>query len=171
MGKVLGGGSSINVMVWARGHQSDWDFFASEAGDPAWDYGSVLQIYRGIEDWQGTPDPEYRGVGGPVFVQPAPDPNPLALATVEGAHAAGVPVFENPNGRMMEGAGGVSITDMPLRNGKRQSIFRSYAFPIMDSPNFTVLTQALVLRLTFDGKRATGVEVLHAGKVLRITAG
>src|SRR3982751_1714823 len=66
---------------------------------------------------------------------------------------------------------GVSITDMPLRNGKRQSIFRSYAFPIMDCPNFTVLTEALVLRLTFDGKRATGVEVLHAGKVLRITAG
>jgi choline dehydrogenase len=171
MGKVLGGGSSINVMVWAHGHQNDWDFFASEAGDTSWGYQSVLQIYRGVEDWHGAPDPEYRGVGGPVFVQPAPDPNPLAPATVEGAHTAGVPVFDHPNGLMMEGAGGVSITDMPIRNGKRQSIFRSYAFPVMDCPNFTVLTQALVLRLTFEGKRATGVEVLHAGKVLRLTAG
>jgi choline dehydrogenase-like flavoprotein len=82
MGKVLGGGSSINVMVWARGHKSDWDFFASEAGDPAWSYESVLNIYRRIEDWHGAPDPKYRGTGGPVFVEPAPEPNPLAPATV-----------------------------------------------------------------------------------------
>ncbi len=57
MGKVLGGGSSINVMAWARGHKTDWDFFASESGDPAWNYESVLTIYRRIEDWQGAPDP------------------------------------------------------------------------------------------------------------------
>src|ERR1700752_2408594 len=59
MGKVLGGGSSINVMAWARGHKNDWDFFASEAGDPAWNYQSVLNIYRAIEDWHGAPDPDY----------------------------------------------------------------------------------------------------------------
>src|ERR1700720_3971920 len=53
MGKVLGGGSSINAMAWARGHQSDWDFFAKEAADPAWSYASVLQLYRRIEDWHG----------------------------------------------------------------------------------------------------------------------
>jgi choline dehydrogenase len=77
MGKVLGGGSSINAMIWARGHKSDWDFFASETGDSAWGYESVLDIYRRIEDWQGSPDPEYRGTGGPVFVQPLQrDPNP-----------------------------------------------------------------------------------------------
>jgi hypothetical protein len=69
MGKVLGGGSSINAMVWARGHKNDWDYFASEAGDPAWSYESVLNIYRQIEDWHGAPDPKYRGTGGPVFVQ------------------------------------------------------------------------------------------------------
>jgi choline dehydrogenase len=82
MGRVVGGGSSINVMVWARGHRSDWDFFASEAGDPAWNYESVLDIYRRIEDWHGAPDPKYRGTGGPVFVEPAPDPNPIAPATL-----------------------------------------------------------------------------------------
>src|SRR5258707_15559652 len=76
MGKVLGGGSSINVMAWARGHKNDWDFFAAEGGDKAWSYESVLNIYRRIEDWHGAPDPDYRGTGGPVYVQPPPDPNP-----------------------------------------------------------------------------------------------
>ena len=80
MGKGLGGGSSINAMIWARGHKSDWDFFASEAGDPAWSYESVLNIYRRIEDWHGAPDPTYRGIDGPVFVQPKPDSSPVARA-------------------------------------------------------------------------------------------
>jgi choline dehydrogenase len=60
MGKVLGGGSSINVTIWARGHKNDWDFFAAEAGDDAWGYESVLNIYWRIEDWHGAPDPDYR---------------------------------------------------------------------------------------------------------------
>src|SRR5258706_1524052 len=76
MGKVLGRGSSINVMAWARGHKNDWDFFASESGDPAWSYESVLNIYRRMEDWQGAPDPTRRGTGGLVFLRFAPDPNP-----------------------------------------------------------------------------------------------
>ena len=67
MGKVLGGGSSINTMVWARGHRDDWDFFASESGDMAWSYEAVLNLYRRIEDWHGEPDPEYRGTGGPFL--------------------------------------------------------------------------------------------------------
>lgn len=60
MGKVLGGGSSINVMLWARGHRSDWNHFAGEAGDDAWNYESVLKIYRRIEDWHGPADPPRR---------------------------------------------------------------------------------------------------------------
>jgi len=171
MGKVLGGGSSINVMAWSRGHKNDWDYFASEAGDPAWNYESVLNIYRRIEDWHGAPDPKYRGTGGPVFVQPAPDPNPIAPAMLEGARSVGIPTFENQNGRMMEGAGGSSILDVRLRDGKRQSVFRSYTFPYMDRSNLTVLTHALVTRITFEGKRATGVECIYSGKTLRISAG
>ena len=130
MGKVLGGGSSINVMVWARGHKNDWDYFASEAGDPAWSYESVLKIYCRIEDWHGAPDPKYRGTGGPLFVQPVPDPSPVALAMLEGTRSVGIPTFENQNGRMMEGAGGCSLLDVRLRDGKRQSVFRSYTFPM-----------------------------------------
>src|SRR5258707_2098397 len=129
MGKVLGGGSSINVMAWARGHKNDWNFFAAEAGDTAWNYESVLNIYRRIEDWHGTPDSKYRGIGGPVFVQPAPDPNPIAPAMVEGARSIGIPTFQNQNGLMMEGDGGASIMDLRVRDGMRQSVFRSYAFP------------------------------------------
>ena len=171
MGKVLGGGSSINVMAWSRGHKNDWDYFASEAGDPAWSYESVLNIYRRIEDWHGAPDPKYRGTGGPVFVQPAPDPSPIALAMFEGTRSVGIPTFENQNGRMMESAGGCAFLDVRLRDGKRQSVFRSYTFPYMDRPNLTVLTHALVIRLTFDGKRATGVEITYDGKTHRIEAG
>ncbi len=158
MGKVLGGGSSINGMGWARGHKSDWDFFASETGDPAWSYESVLNIYRRIEDWHGAPDPKYRGTGGPVFVQPAPDPNPIAPAMVEGARSIGIPTFEHHNGRMMEGDGGAAIFDLRIRDGQRLSVFRSYTYPRMAQSNLTVLTNALVTRLTFDGKRATGIE-------------
>ncbi len=171
MGKVLGGGSSINVMAWSRGHKNDWDYFASEAGDLAWSYESVLNIYRRIEDWHGAPDPKHRGTGGPVFVQPAPDPSPVALAMLEGTRSVGIPTFENQNGRMMEGAGGCSLLDFRNRDGKRQSVFRSYTFPYMDRPNLTVLTHALVSRITFAGKRATGVECIYNGKTHRISAG
>jgi choline dehydrogenase len=171
MGKVLGGGSSINLMNWSRGHQSDWDFFAAEAGDPAWSYASVLQIYRRIEDWHGAPDPTYRGTGGPVFVQPAPDPNPIAPASMAGARSVGIPTFENQNGRMMEGGGGAALFDMLVREGKRQSVFRSYTFPVMDQPNLTVLTHALVTRLTFEGNRATGVEMVFDDTMHHMGAG
>jgi choline dehydrogenase len=171
MGKVLGGGSSINVMIWAHGHKSDWEFFASEAADKAWSYQSVLNIYRRIEDWHGEPDPDYRGTGGPVFVEPAPDPNPIAPAALEGARSVGIPTFENQNGRMMEGPGGASITDVRVRDGYRQSVFRSYVSPYMDRPNLTVLTGALVTRLTFEGKRVTGVEFSHDGQIHRVGAG
>jgi choline dehydrogenase len=171
MGKVLGGGSSINVMAWARGHKNDWDFFASESGDTAWNYESVLNIYRRIEDWQGAPDPTRRGTGGLVFVQSAPDPNPIAPAMVEGARSIGMPTFDSNNGRLMEGEGGASILDLRVHDGKRLSVFRTYAFPYMDRPNLTVLTHALVTKLTLKGKRATGVEIALDGKIQRITAG
>jgi choline dehydrogenase len=171
MGKVLGGGSSINVMAWSRGHKNDWDYFAAEAGDKAWSYESVLNIYRRIEDWHGAPDPDYRGTGGPVYVQPAPDPNPIAPAALEGARSVGIPTFENQNGRMMEGEGGASILDVRVRDGYRQSVFRSYVFPYLDRPNLTVLTGALVTRLTFDHTGVTGVEFSQNGQIHRVGAG
>jgi choline dehydrogenase len=171
MGKVLGGGSSINLMAYSRGHKPDWDFFASEAGDPAWSYESVLNIFLRIEDWHGTPDPKYRGIGGPLYVQPTPNPNPVFRAMLEGARGIGIPTFEHPNGLMLEVASGAAIQDIRARDGKRLSVFRSYTFPYMDRPNLTVLTNATVLRLIIKDKRTTGVEISHNGKTHRIDAG
>src|SRR5215468_5056181 len=170
MGKVLGGGSTINAMIWARGHKSDWDFFASETGDPAWGYESVLDTYRRIEDWQGAPDLRHRGTGGPVFVQPLHNPSPAVQALFEGIRSLGIPIFENQNGRNMEADGGASVADVRIRDGKRQSIFRAYVFPHMDQPNLTVLPHALVTRLTFEGNRTTGVEISYEGSTRRISA-
>jgi len=171
MGKLFGGGSSINAMIWSRGHKSDWDFFAEESGDPSWNYESILGTYKRIEDWHGSPNPNYRGTGGLVFVQPAPDPHPMALAMLDGAKSVGIPIFDSPNGIMMEGAGGSSIVDTRIRNGKRLSVFRTYVFPYMDRPNLTVLPNALVSKVLFDGKRASGVEVVYEGKAIHIGAG
>jgi choline dehydrogenase len=171
MGKVLGGGSSINVMAWARGHRNDWDFFAQVAGDEAWSYASILQLYRRIEDWHGAADPDHRGSGGLVFVQPAPDPNPIAPAMVEGARSVGIPSFDSHNGLMMEREGGASILELRARDGQRLSAFRTYTYPLMDRPNLTVLTDTLVTHVTVDGNRATGVEIIHEGKALRIGVG
>src|SRR5260370_34005896 len=114
-----------------------------------------------MEDGHGVPDPKYRRTGWPVFVQPVPDPSPIALAMLEGTRSVGIPTFENQNGSMMEGAGGSSIVDGRFRDGKRQSVFRSYTFPYMDRPNLTVLTRAFVTRTTFEGNRATGADWLY----------
>jgi choline dehydrogenase len=170
MGKVLGGGSSINAMYWVRGHKTDWDFFASEADDPAWNYESVKSIYQRIEDWGGEPDVEHRGTGGPVFVLPT-HLQPIGTAMCESARSMGIPTFENLNGRMMEADGGCSASEFRIRDGRRLSIFRSYTFPYMDRPNLTVLTHATVTRLIMDGKRASGVEIAYNSKVHRIGAG
>jgi choline dehydrogenase len=163
MGKVVGGGSSINVMVWARGHKNDWDYFADESGDKAWGYESVLSTYRRIEDWYGTPDPDYRGTHGPIYVEPAQHPNPVAPAIVEAAPSVNIPKFENQNGRMMEGPAGAAITDVCIRAGYRQSVFRSYIGPYLGRPNLTVLTGAMVTRVCINDRRATGVEFLCQG--------
>jgi choline dehydrogenase len=151
MGKVLGGGSSINLMVWARGHKNDWEDFATEAGDPSWGYESILEIYRRIEDWQGAKDPFRRGIGGPVHVQSAANPQPIAHAMVEAAASLGFPTFDSPNGEMMESRGGAAILELAVRGGKRSSIFRSYVYPKLSQPNLAVLTHTLVSKLLFSG--------------------
>ncbi|MBD2439819.1 GMC family oxidoreductase [Nostoc sp. FACHB-110] len=164
MGKVLGGGSSINVMVWARGHKNDWNYFAEASGDPAWGYESILDIYRRIENWQGASDPVRRGTGGPVYVESAANPQPIAQAMVEAANSMGIPRFESPNGEMMEGRGGAAINDLIIRNGYRSSIFRSYVYPLLNQPNLSVLTHTIVNKLIFDNRSVIGVEVIQDGR-------
>lgn len=171
MGKGLGGGSSVNVMVWAHGHRSDWDHYAAESGDIGWGADAVQGIYRRIENWQGTPDPDYRGTDGPVWVQPAANPSPIAGALLDAAEELGIPRFESPNGRMMEGAGGAAISDMLVRDGRRHSLYRAYLRPLADRPNLTILTNTLVRRILFNGRRASGVEIERAGEIRSIAVG
>jgi len=102
MGKVVGGGTSINAMVWAHGHRNDFDHRAKEAGDDAWNYQHILDIYRRIEDWHGAPDSARRGSGGEVFVQPAPNPSSIAPAFLKAAESLGIPTFADQNGVMQE---------------------------------------------------------------------
>jgi choline dehydrogenase len=164
MGKALGGGSSINVMLWARGHKSDWDYFAAAAGDPAWSYDSVLSIYRKIENWQGTPDPARRGRDGLLYITPPIQPNPVATAMLDAASELGIPVFDDVNGSMMEGPGGAAYFNLRIRDGRRQSIFRSYTFPLMNQPNLTVLPGTMVTRVLIERGAAVGVECIAAGR-------
>jgi choline dehydrogenase len=171
MGKVLGGGSSINVMLWARGHKTDWDYFAAEAGDPAWSYSSVLAIYRQIENWQGASDPGRRGQNGLLYITPPVEPNPVATAMLHAATELGIPVFDDVNGSMMESpGGGAGYFNLRIRDGRRQSIFRSYTFPLMNQPNLTVLPGTLVTRVLIERGAAIGVECRLDGRPQRFHA-
>ncbi len=170
MGKVLGGGSSINVMLWARGHKSDWDYYAAQADDPAWSYDAVLALYRKIENWQGIPDPVRRGRDGLLYITPPIDPSPVAVAMLDAAAELGIPVVDDVNGSMMEGPGGAAYFNLRIREGRRQSIFRSYVFPLMNRPNLTVLTNTLVTRVLIERGTATGIECLLESKPHRFHA-
>jgi choline dehydrogenase len=166
MGKVLGGGSSINVSTWSRGHRADWDFYAQEARDEAWGYDVVLKLYRDkIEAWTGARDPQYRGTGGAVHVQPAADLEPFSFAVLDAAESVGLPRFPNANGQMMEEAAGCAAVDETVFGGQRKSIYRSYLYRVMHQPNVTVLTGALASKVLFEGKRAVGVEFLRDGQL------
>src|ERR1700722_13859006 len=169
-GKALGGGSAINAMIWARGHRGDWDSFAAEANEAAWGYDSVCEIYRRIEDYRGAPDPLYRGVGGPVHVEPAAALSSFALARLSASDECGIPTFGSPNGAMMEAPGGAAIYDLRIRNGKRESVFDSYVAPVRDRPNLTVLTEAFVLRIVISQNRAVAVEVAVGGDTMVFAA-
>ncbi|MGC1301280.1 MAG: GMC family oxidoreductase N-terminal domain-containing protein, partial [Caulobacteraceae bacterium] len=171
MGRVLGGGSSINTMVWARGHKSDFDAWAQAVDDPAWDYDHALALYRKIEDWRGAPDPLRRGVGGPVWIEPAQDPSPLAPAMVQACAGVGIPALDDHNGVAMEGPGGAALANLIAKGGRRRSMAVSYLYPVMGQPNLTVLTEALVARVVIQQARAVGVAFTWNGHEHVVGAG
>jgi choline dehydrogenase len=171
MGKVLGGGSSVNGLIWARGHKNDFDSWAEQTGDAGWSYASVLEIYKRIENWDGPPDPVRRGNGGPVYVTRPRDPIPLTCGLIEAAAAAGVPAVEDLNGAAMEGAGGCGLPNITVKKDhERVSMAGAYLRPAMARPNLTVLLRAEVQRLEFDGTRVVGVEFAHEGASCRVRA-
>jgi choline dehydrogenase len=170
MGKAVGGGSSINACVWSRGHKNDFDFWASETGDAGWNYENVLNVYKRIEDWQGVADPVRRGKGGRLWIEPAKNPNPIAYAMLEGAAAAGIPKFDDQNGKMMEGAGGVAIANLRIRDGRRRNLPSDYLYTALKRPNLTLLTGAEVQGLTMNGTNVTGVTFMRDGKLATVKA-
>jgi len=170
MGKVVGGGSSINATIWARPFKKDLDYWADESGDPRWGYEHALSIYRRMENWQGKPDARYRGKGGPVWCQPAADPHPVARAMLNACGSLGLPVLDGLNGAREEGPGGFALMDQIIRDGKRQSMARSYLYPVLARKNVTVLVRAHVDRVTVTGTRATGIEISRGGVKSRIEA-
>ena len=168
MGKVLGGGSSINGLVWARGHKNDWDTWAEQSGDVAWSYESVLGIYRRIEDWQGPANDRLRGKGGLVSVSlPQAPVNPVAPALMKAAADFGMPTVDDLNAETMEGEGGAGMPNLIVKNGRRVSMAVAYIHPILDKPNLTVLLHTHVNKLLIKGKRAVGVETVIANGQVR----
>lgn len=170
MGKVLGGGGSINVGTWARGHQADWDFFAEAAGDPAWGYRAVLEEYRTIEGGRNGSDAGRDGPSGPMWVQPAQDPHPFFSAALDGMSAQGIRRFDKMNGPLWEAPNGCAYVDEIVHDGRRQSPYRSYVYGRLGQPNLTVLTGAVLTRVRFQGKRAVGVDFAFGGKTERVDA-
>jgi choline dehydrogenase len=169
MGKVLGGGSSINVSTWSRGHKADWDYFAAAAEETAWSYDSVRDLYGSVEAWGGEPD-QLRGRHGTMHIHPVDNLHPFSLAVLEAAEAAGLPRFPNANGRMMEAAQGCSVVDETVFGGRRQSVYRAYLHPRQSQANMTVVTNIMVNRILFEGCRAVGVECVVNGRTKEFRA-
>lgn len=157
MGRVVGGGSSINATIWARPFKHDLEHWAAQSGDPAWGYEHALSIYRRVENWQGKPDARYRGQGGPVWCQPAANPHPLAPAMLAACRSLNLPVLDDQNGAREEGGGGFALMNQIIKEGRRQSMARAYLYPVLSRPNVTLLVNAHVNHLTMTGPRVTGV--------------
>jgi choline dehydrogenase len=168
-GKVLGGGSSINTLVWMQGHERDWDSLSQQVHDPRWNYASIRDIYQRVEDWQGPSEKQGRGSGGPMHIESVIEPSPISSAMLEAAELAGIPRFGSFNGPLRQAVSGCCFTEVIVREGERRSAYRSY-IGRKDQPNLTVVTGALVTRVVFSGKRAEGVDVLLAGQSLRFSA-
>lgn len=170
MGRVVGGGSSINATIWARPFKDDLEHWAKVSGDKSWGYESGLEIYRRMESWQGQPNDRYRGKNGPVWCQPANNPHPLAPAMLAACKSLGYPVLDDLNGKREEGGIGFALMNQIIRDGRRQSMARSYLYPVLSRPNVTVLVNTHVDKLTLQGTKVTGVQINRAGTVSNVGA-
>ncbi|MEY2955666.1 MAG: choline dehydrogenase, partial [Pseudomonadota bacterium] len=167
-GKVIGGSSSINGMVYVRGHARDFDHWA-EAGATGWSHADVLPYFRRMEDWHGAEagtDPAWRGAGGPVKVSRGRRENPLFAAFIEAGREAGYGVTPDYNGARQEGFGAMEAT---IWQGARWSAASAYLRPALATGRVR-LVRALARRVVFDGLRATGVEIERGGTVETIAA-
>ena len=153
-GRMVGGSSSMNAMVYMRGNAADYDGWAA-AGAQGWSYRDVLPYFMRSEDNERGAD-DYHGVGGPLHVSDSRAMSRVVDAYVEAAVEAGYPFNADFNGAAQLGVGRHQLTQF---NGRRWSAADAYLRPALDRKNLTVITKALAHRVLFDGTRATGVEI------------
>ena len=154
-GKVLGGSSSINGMIYIRGNAMDYEKWAADPGMEDWDYAHCLPYFKKAENRLKGPD-AYHGTDGPLVLETGPCKNPLFSAFLNAAEQAGYPLTDDINGYQQEGFGAF---DRNIQDGRRLSAARAYLHPVLKQrPNLDVICRALTTKIRFDGKRAVGVE-------------
>lgn len=153
-GKVIGGSSSINGMVYVRGHARDYDTWA-EMGADGWSYADVLPYFKRMEHSHGGQGPDWRGASGPLHITRGPRHNPLFNAFIESGRQAGYPVTADYNGEQQEGFGPMEAT---IWRGRRWSAANAYLKPAMKTGNVQVI-RGLARKVVFEGRRAVGVEI------------
>jgi choline dehydrogenase len=166
LGHVLGGGSSINALVWSRGLARDYDSW-ERSGAKGWGFKDVLPTYKAQEDWEGGAN-QWRGAGGPVHIRKPGDPHPTAPAFIEAARQMGFPVNDDSNGPMRPGAGYINMNI--AADGTRVSSSRAFLRPNLDRPNLTLLLNTNVTKVVVDGDRVTGVEIVAADGTKNVRA-
>ena len=155
-GKVLGGSSSINGMIFQRGNPLDYERWASDPGMATWDHAHCLPYFKRMENClAAAPDDPFRGHSGPLVLERGPAQGPLFEAFFEAVQQAGYPLTDDVNGYRQEG---FAAFDRNVHDGRRLSAARAYLHPVMNRPNLEVRTRAFVRRILFEGKRAVGVE-------------
>jgi choline dehydrogenase len=159
-GKALGGSSSINAMIYIRGHRHDYDSWR-DAGNEGWGYADVLPYFKKSENQEHGPS-EYHGVGGPLNVCDRRYTNPLSYAFVDACKELGIPANPDFNGAQNEGAGVFQTTQ---KNGARWSAVNAYLKPALRRPNVTVRTETQVVRVVVEHGRATGVSYMQSGQI------
>jgi choline dehydrogenase len=165
-GKVLGGSSSINGMVYDRGTAADYDGWR-QLGNEGWSYDDILPYFKKLENFQSGGEAEFHGHSGPVLVTRPGIENPLAQAFRDAAIAARIPYNDDPSGTYREG---VFPADVTASRGRRWSAARAYLTPARARPNLKIVTDALVERVVVKDGRATGVEWRRGTKVERAEA-
>jgi choline dehydrogenase len=167
-GKVLGGSSSINGMIFQRGNPMDYQRWAADPGMAGWDYAHCLPYFKRMENCLAGGD-EFRGTDGPLVLERGPATNPLFGAFFEAVQQAGYPLTDDVNGYRQEG---FAAFDRNVHRGRRLSAARAYLHPVMDRANLDVTTRAFVTKILFEGNRAVGVEYTRGkGAVRRALAG
>jgi len=166
LGHVLGGGTSINAMVWMRGMERDYDGWAKN-GAKGWSFADVLPVFKRQEDWEGGAN-TWRGAGGPIHIRRPKDPHPTAPAFLDAARQMGMPILDDVNGPMQPGAGYINMNI--AADGTRVSAVRAFLRPALSRPNLTLLLNTNVVKLNFSGTRCVGVKLMADGALRDIAA-